>query len=186
MKRRRRHPSCRAGGEKVDLLNPITINDKIGTVSLFFEWAKSRDSGVVNPVGDQRIQRSKNKRKGKKRHPWTVEELSRMFAAPIYAGCRSVAHWKQPGIVLRQSAKYWVPLIALFSGMRLGEIIQMQVSDVKCLDGIEYFDVAPSARRPLPTNLKRRSVCLSDACKHSSPPEHQEWILLLSRGSTAP
>lgn len=29
----------RAGGENVDLLNPITINDKIGTVSLFFEWA---------------------------------------------------------------------------------------------------------------------------------------------------
>ena len=102
----------RAGGTKVDLLNQITINDKIGTVSLFFEWAKSRDSGVVNPVGDQRIQRSKNKRKGKKRQPWTVEELSRMFAAPIYAGCRSEAHWKQPGdLVLRQSAKYWVPLL---------------------------------------------------------------------------
>ena len=136
----------RAGGTKVDLLNQITINDKIGTVSLFFEWAKSRDSGVVNPVGDQRIQRSKNKRKGKKRHPWTVEELNRMFAAPIYAGSRSEAHWKQPGdLVLRQSAKYWVTLIALFSGMRLGEIIQMQVSDVRCFDGIEYFDVTPAA-----------------------------------------
>ena len=96
----------RAGGEKVDLLNPITINDKIGTVSLFFEWAKSRDSSVVNPVADLRIQRSKNKRKGKKRHPWTIDELNRMFAAPIYTGCRSERHWKQPGnLVLRQSAK---------------------------------------------------------------------------------
>ena len=40
----------RAGGDHVDLLNPITINDKIGTVSLFFEWAKTRDSSVANPV----------------------------------------------------------------------------------------------------------------------------------------
>ena len=136
----------RTGGATVDLLDPITINDKIGTLSLFFEWAKSRDSTVVNPVADLRIQRSKNKRKGKKRHPWTIDELNRMFAAPIYAGCRSESHWKQPGnLVLRQSAKYWVPLIALFSGMRLGEIIQMQVSDVRCLDGIEYFDVTPLA-----------------------------------------
>ena len=126
------------------MLNPITINDKIGTVSLFFEWAKSRDSSVVNPVVDQRIRRSKNKRKGKKRHPWTIEELNRLVAAPIYTGCRSEYHWKEQGnVVLRQSAMYWVPLIALFSGMRLGEIIQMQVADVKCLDGVDYFDVTP-------------------------------------------
>lgn len=69
-----------------------------------------------------------------------------MFTAPIYTGCRSERHWQQPGnVVLRQSAKYWVPLIALFSGMRLGEIIQLQVADVKRLDGIEYFDVTPVA-----------------------------------------
>ena len=37
-------------GNKVDLLNAITINDKIGTIGLFFAWAKSRDSSVVNPV----------------------------------------------------------------------------------------------------------------------------------------
>ena len=29
--------------------------------------------------------------------------------------------------------------------MRLGEIIQMQVADVKWLDGIYYFDVTPLA-----------------------------------------
>ena len=46
----------RTDGEKVDLLNPITINDKVGTVSLFFEWAKARDSSVVNPVAGLRVQ----------------------------------------------------------------------------------------------------------------------------------
>ena len=122
----------RAEAEQVELLNPITINDKIGTVSLFFEWAKSRDSSVVNPLADQRIQRSKNKRKGKKRHPWNIEELNRMVAAPIYTGCRSEYYWKQSGnLVLRRSAMYWVPLIALFSGMRLGEIIQMRNMSVR-------------------------------------------------------
>ena len=136
----------RAGGDHVDLLNPITINDKIGTVSLFFEWAKTRDSSVANPVADLRIQRSKSKRKGKKRQPWTIDELNRMFAAPIYTGCRSERHWQERGtVLLRHSAKYWVPLVALFSGMRLGEIIQFQVADIKRLDGIDYFDVTPVA-----------------------------------------
>ena len=47
------------------------------------------------------------------------------------AAGRSVTGSSLAIVVLRQSAKYWVPLIALFSGMRLGEIIQMQVADVK-------------------------------------------------------
>ncbi len=115
-----------------------------GTVALFFAWAKARDSSVVNPVAEQRVEVRRNKRGGKKRHPWTIDELNRMFAAPIFTGCRSSRHWKQPGnLVLRESAKYWVPLIALFSGLRLGEIIQMQVADVKTMEGIEYFDVTP-------------------------------------------
>ena len=136
----------RAGGEHVDLLNPITINDKIGTVSLFFEWAKARDSSVVNPLTGLLIPRAKSKRKGKKRHPWSTDELNQMFLAPVYTGCRSERHWQHSGnVVLKNTAKYWVPLIALFSGMRLGEIIQIQVADVKRLDGINYFDVTPIA-----------------------------------------
>ncbi len=104
----------RKAGTQVDLLNPITIKDKLGTVALFFAWAKARDSSVVNPVAEQRVQLRRNKRGGKKRHPWAIDELNRMFAAPIYTGCRSERHWKQPGnVVLRHSAKYWVPLIAL-------------------------------------------------------------------------
>jgi len=130
--------------QDVEFLSPLTINDKIGSVSLFFEWAKTRTVGVVNPVADQGIQRRKNRRQGKKVHPWTADELNRMFAAPIYVGCVSETHWQTPGPnILRSSAKYWVPLIGLFSGMRLGEIIQLQVSDVREKDGIHYFDVTP-------------------------------------------
>ena len=129
-------------GQDVELLSPLTINDKIGSVSLFFEWAKTRTVDVVNPVADQGIQRRKNRRQGKKVHPWTTDELNRMFAAPIYVGCQSEIHWKQSGqTILRQSAKFWVPLISLFSGMRLGEIIQLQATDIKEKDGIRYFDV---------------------------------------------
>jgi len=37
-----------------------------------------------------------------------------------------------------------VPLIGLYSGMRLGEIIQLYVVDVKLEDAIYYFNVTPS------------------------------------------
>lgn len=87
----------RGRGGTVDLLTPITIKDKIGTISLFFEWAKTRDSSVINPLAGQRIELRKTRREGKKRHPWTVEELNLMFAAPIFTGCRSEHYWKEPG-----------------------------------------------------------------------------------------
>ncbi|MFA5901728.1 MAG: site-specific integrase, partial [Hyphomicrobium sp.] len=162
----------RKEGKHVDLLNPITIKDKLGTVALFFTWAKACDSSVVNPVAEQRVQVRRNKRGGKKRHPWTIEELNLMFAAPVFTGCRSSRHWKEPGeVVLRDSAKYWVPLIALFSGLRLGEIIQMQVADVKMMEGIGYFDVTtiavgdkddegydPAEEKSLKTASSRRAV----------------------------
>jgi hypothetical protein len=69
-------------------------------LALFFAWAKARDSSVVNPVAEQRVQLRRNKRGGKKRHPWAIDELNRMFAAPIFTGCRSARHWKQLGNVV--------------------------------------------------------------------------------------
>lgn len=40
--------------------------------------------------------------------------------------------------------KFWIPLIALFTGMRLDEIGQLQKEDIKELDNIVYFDVNDS------------------------------------------
>ena len=39
----------------------------------------------------------------------------------------------------------WVPLIALFSGMRSNEICQMRASDVRRKDGIWVFNVTDDA-----------------------------------------
>lgn len=133
----------REKGEDIDLLSSNTIKDKLNAVSLFFRWAKARDSSVVNPVEGLGVKRPKGRGK-KKRHPWTVEELNRMLAAPVYTGWESERRWKHPGTEIdRRSAKFWVPLIALYTGMRLGEIIQLRVADVMCFEGIDYFDVTP-------------------------------------------
>jgi len=171
----------RAKGEKVDLLSPLTIKDKINTVSLFFNWAKSRDASVINPVAELSIARPRHKSKVKNRHPWTIEELNRLVTAPIYAGCRSETYWRQRGdIILRHSAKYWVPLVALFSGMRLGEIIQMQVADVKCTEGIHYFDVTPltevRAEDDEGVEIETEEKSLKTSSSQRSVPIHQTLL----------
>jgi integrase len=170
----RKAKELRSSGKDCGELKPVTINDKIGTTSLFFRWLKLRDGSVVDPVGDLGMRRPKARHRRKKNYPWTVEELNKMFAAPIYTGCKSAYYWGRPGdLILNQSAMFWVPLIGLFSGMRLGEIIQMQTADVRSRDDIQYFDVTPlsAAEMAEDDDAERKSVKTSSS--HREIPIHK-------------
>ena len=63
------------------------------------------------------------------RPPFTDQELNRLFNSKKYlAG------------TLQTSGMYWAPLIALFTGARMAEILQLLVTDIKRDGGIWYFD----------------------------------------------
>lgn len=130
-------------GETPPMLSPLTINDKIGTVSLFFDWLRPQGCAPPeNPLCGLSISRPGRRKREKAGSPWTIDELNRMFEAPIYTGCKSLARWSDPGdLVPTDAAIYWIPLIGLFSGMRLGEIVQLRTADFKSQDGISYFDI---------------------------------------------
>jgi integrase len=66
--------------------------------------------------------------------------LKAIFNAPIYKGCKSSRGWKHSGSeILVDSGRYWVPLISLFSGARLGEIVQLRIADVLEEQSILHF-----------------------------------------------
>ena len=125
-------------------LHVDTINDKLMVVRKFFRWADGREKNVQNPIEGLRIKPTRKRgKKTKTRYPFTTEELQKLFDGPIYTGCKTLNRWRIPGTVIpRQSAQFWVPLIGLFTGMRLGEIMQLRVSDLKTVDRISYFDIA--------------------------------------------
>lgn len=130
-------------GTKCERLSPLTVKDKVGTVERFFEWACASHEGMQNPMEHVTVAYSKKKARKKKRVPWSIDELNRMFAAPIFTGAKSGLRWKEPGdVVLNTTAMYWAPLLGLFTGMRLGEIIQLRVTDIKEHDGVHYIDAA--------------------------------------------
>ncbi len=113
-------------------------------VRKFFRWADGREKNVRNPVEGLRIKPARQRgNETKKRYPFTAAELQKLFNGSMFPGCKSLHSWKIAGeFVPRQSAQFLVPLIGLFTGMRLGEIIQLRVADVKTTDGIVYFDVS--------------------------------------------
>lgn len=68
--------------------------------------------------------------------PFDDEELGRIFARPIYLGCRDDERgFAKVGPNIVRRSRYWAPLIALFSGLRAGEILQLTP---------EHFRTSPS------------------------------------------
>ena len=65
-----------------------------------------------------------------KRTPYKLDELDELqtlFTCPIYTGCKgqSTTHRLKVGDNIYQDYLYWIPLIGLYSGMRLNEICQL-------------------------------------------------------------
>jgi integrase len=76
------------------------------------------------------------------RDPYSKAQLAKIFSSPLYVGCKSLARRSSPGTLVVKDGCYWIPLVALFSGMRLGEIVQLRTSDLKSEEGLVYFDIA--------------------------------------------
>lgn len=96
-----------------------------------------------------------------RRRPFATEQLKAIFNAPIFTGCRDDQHgFAKPGDNHPRRARFWVPLICLFHGMRPNEICQMHVSDVRKTElGRFYFGASTSAPdQKLKTETSRRNI----------------------------
>ncbi len=94
-----------------------------------------------------------------KRRPFTSAELTSIFNAPLYTGCvDDEKNYAKPGTKVIRRARFWVPLICLFTGMRANEICQLKTSDLKSTDnGILFFDVNDDGSdKKLKTKTSRR------------------------------
>lgn len=141
----------KAAKEGLPPMSAQTVNKRLTTVGGCFKWAMAHyDEATVNPVEGLPIRTNRSPRDD--RAPFTIDELNTLFQAHVYTGCASERQWFLLGqLILRDSAKFWVPLIGLYSGMRLGEIIQLQVEDIKTESGIDYFHVHKEGDRTVKT-----------------------------------
>ena len=122
-------------------MSVVNINKQITIVSNLFDWLVAHyDTVSTNPFAKATIALKSVARE--ERDPFTLNELNAIFTAPIFTGCELENHWKVPGkTILRSSAKFWVPLLALYTGARLNELCKLRVRDIKSDDDISYIDI---------------------------------------------
>jgi integrase len=78
-----------------------------------------------------------------KRSPFDRGQLYAIFNAPLYRGCVDGGRgYNKVGDQRPRNARFWVPLIALFTGARLGEICQLDATDIRTVDGVDCIVVS--------------------------------------------
>jgi integrase len=122
-----------------------TINQYLRDVNQLFQWLASRyDENIASPVKSMRLSEKTPSTKERKYKPFNAEKLNKL---------------KQ---ITADHAAYWVLWVALYSGMRPGELVQLRVKDIKERDGVLFFDIHPHEDNKLKTPLSEREIPISE------------------------
>jgi len=160
--------SSKAKGD-LRLINTANMNAYINRFGGLMNWAINEGYIDRNPLKGLKLPDPVRKRD--KRHPFSTMQLRRIFDAPIFTGCRDDENgYSVLGDQRPRRARFWVPLIALFSGLRLNEICQLEVHDIQDIDGISCFRVAPGVSH---TGQEKR---VKTAASERIVPVHDELV----------
>lgn len=127
---------------------PATVSNKLGGLRQLFNWlaAEYSDCGVKNPFADVRVSKSAVA-DNEARDPFSTEQLQAIFAAPLFTGAHSVSRWRTPGRTnLKGDPLRWLIVLGLYTGARLGELCQLERSNVKEFEGVHYLCFEPSMK----------------------------------------
>jgi integrase len=127
-----------------------TVNKMFGGVQTISLWA--RDNGMIpddmpwsDPFANMRLEEDNSDRE-----PFTVGELQTLFGSPVFTG------GKRPKGGRREAA-FWLPLLGLFTGARLGELAGLTVADVAPEESAGHTMLTIAADRERGKTLKTKS-----------------------------
>lgn len=101
-----------------------------------FSWAFQKGYIATNPAQNLTVTMPKVKKGQKGRRPFTFDELKVLFSAPQFTGCLSRHRRHERGDIVVKDDEYWLPILGLYTGARLSELIQLHLSD--CFPDDDY------------------------------------------------
>lgn len=123
------------------VLSYATQEKYLSQLSRFCGWASGHDY-IAKNYADGLMPNGKKPDGSVAKMPFEDDELQRIFRRPIYIGCRDDRHgFSEPGDAIIRRARYWAPVIGLFSGLRCGEILQLTPSHFRISDAGTPFIV---------------------------------------------
>lgn len=123
-----RADAAEAAGKTVRRMQLKTVKRHFSALLQCWKWLKQR--GDVDELIWSGFDFPGTKSSKKTRDAWSAEDLERLFGS----------NWWAPDVA-RDAARWWVPLIALHSGMRLEEICRLRPADVVPMHSVMCFNI---------------------------------------------
>ena len=143
-----------------DKIHLTTINKHLDHLSSFMSWCVNNGYSDMNPFAGVKIKQKKSPRDERDR--FSEKELKQIFSKNNYLYYAEVEK--------DNYYRYWVPLIGVFTGMRLGEICSLYLDNVREIAGNHRkkrwcLDILEEPNRPdkkLKTQSSRRIIPIHD------------------------
>ncbi len=120
------------------IISDKTKNSYLAGLGSFFRWLTSmkhvQDDLMFN------VYLSVDK-KTKKVFPYSADQLTTIFDSPLFRGCQNADDIDKPGNHQVRDWRYWLPLLAIYTGARLGELCQLECKDIKEAHGIDFIHI---------------------------------------------
>ena len=137
-------------------LKAASVRNKLSTLRTFGRWLENNVDGVdaANFKTDL-----PPKTDSQRMEPFSPEEVRNILNAKAFVGCESERNQQKPGLHKIRDWRFWVPMIAAFTGARLNEIVQLAVTDVRQVDGVWAFSISDEGdAQSLKNKQSRRDV----------------------------
>lgn len=131
--------------EKSDArLSHASVSNRMTLINGFLNWAEKHKYIEENPLSELVPKRDKSKRD---RDPFTLDDLTLMFGHPKFTQGAYKNDWE-----------FWLPVLAVYTGARMGELCQLKGSDVVGTNGITYFNIHDYDENTLKTSNSIRKI----------------------------
>lgn len=118
----------RSAGSSFRKISPKTLNKELSALSALFKWLKTNGfRNGLNPCDGLFLDANRG---DNPRPPYSTEQLNIILRSPLFTGFARDGSEHEPGSQRANDWRYWIPLVCLFTGARVGEIAQLRVGDV--------------------------------------------------------
>ena len=131
-------------GDERPRLSPGAVGKQLTAIRSLLSWCACNGYVEANVATGVGVAGAKNA--DGSRLPYDPSDMKTIFA--------DVARFRES-----HPSRFWLPLMAAFTGARLDELGQLTVDDVRHQDGVDYVDInAEGDRKSLKTRSSRRQV----------------------------
>jgi len=119
-------------------VSPVTVNKNLSALSALCAWAKREGYVDTNPCDGLHYD---VKKRTNPRPPFDSAQLNKILRSPLFTGFERNGKEYLPGDQQTRDWRFWVPLVCLFTGARVGEVAQLWVDDLGDQDGTPYIHI---------------------------------------------